>query len=32
MTWIYYKRLFHYILRSYVALEGKIKSLPKGKV
>ena len=26
------KRLFHYILHSYVALEGKIKSLSKGKV
>ena len=25
-------RLFHYILHSYVALEGKIKNLLKGKI
>ena len=28
----YFFRLFHYILHSYVALEGKIKSLLKGKI
>ena len=27
-----YLRLFHYILHSFVALEGKIKSLLKGKI